>query len=208
VGPAAIPRAIPRSFSRPLARKIQHGLGLALTDASLGLGYVRKRSAEPGRYVWSLGYPLLCDVSPFRGKLPPDFASDLRAADPANYCRGLKDGDVVWVSSRRVAAFVRKVLPGLRARVSLVVTDGDEAFPSAHAGAIDVERFIEDPRILTIFTQNLDGSYPSVKLFHLPIGLDLHSMNRAGGFWGEGRMDAREQEATLEGIIAGLDPTD
>lgn len=183
-----------------------HRIGLAATDLALKRGIARRRSSAPGEFVWSLGYPLLCDVSPFRGELPPDYSSELPAAEPARYCRDIKEGNLVWVSSRRVASFALEVLPGIRSRFGLVITDGDEAFPSAHAGAIDVEGFIEDPRILTIFAQNLDGSYRSGKLFHLPIGLDLHSTNRVGGYWGEPRRSAREQESALKELLSGLAP--
>ena len=192
---------------RKIVLGVLRRLGLAVTDVSLSLGHPRRRGSGPTEFVWSLGYPLLCDVSPFPGRHPPDYSSQLAAVEPSRYCRGIRDGDVVWLPAGRVRTFVSKVMPETRKRFSLVITDGDEAFPSAHSGQVDMGGFITDRRILSVFAQNLDGSCRSAKVFHLPIGLDFHTINHFGGSWGERQQDAQEQESVLKEIIAGLRPT-
>ena len=167
-----------------------------------------RTGSEATGFIWSLGYALASDVSPFRGKLPPDYStSDIsQFMDPRRYARRVKEGDVVWVASRFLPHFIDDCIPRLRARVSLVVSDGDESFPSSLPGSINVQDFLDDARLLTVFAQNADGTCKHPKIRPLPIGLDFHTINRKGGYWGEKQRTAQGQERELASLIAKLPP--
>jgi hypothetical protein len=168
--------------------------------------YLDKKKSLPTKYIWSMGYSLLSDESPFRKAIYSGYSTydTNRFLDPSYYIKHiLRDGDIVWVAERYVENFAKKVLPRLESHVGLVITDGDESFPSLLKGKEDLERFIEDDRILTIFAQNFNGTYKSNKIYNLPIGLDFHSRNRKNGyFWDNTQLTAQEQEAELEEIIS------
>jgi len=155
----------------------------------------------PTELIWSLGYSLECDITPFRDKcFPADYftGSETAYLFPENYIYDVQDGNTVWITANRVHDFATKVLPKLKARVTLVISDGDDTFPSALERKMNVAAFINHPRILAIFSQNYDGSYPSGKIHNLPIGNDFHTINRNGGFWGSPQQNAQEQEKILK----------
>jgi hypothetical protein len=178
--------------------------------ASWVKSHVKNKGSSKTEFIWSLGYALFCDITPFPEKILPNYSTfpPLRAVDPRNYCFNIKPGDIIWLSSMYVEVFVNKVLPKITVPFSLIITDGDFSFPSGHMNKIDVAKFIEDSRVIAIFAQNLDATYPSTKLFNLPIGLDFHSINRKGGYWGMPQMTAQEQEYQLCRIRETALPTE
>jgi len=161
-----------------------------------------------GKYIWSMGYALLSDVSPFNGKLFPNYSTSDCSwyMDPRRYVWKIKKGDVVWVASRFLPVFIKECFPRVKTQITLVVSDGDESFPSSLSGSIDVLGFLNDARLLSIFAQNVDGFIKHPKIHHLPIGLDYHTINRRGGYWGEKRQTAQAQEHYLEDLILSLPP--
>jgi hypothetical protein len=167
-----------------------------------------KDGSKSTNFIWSLGYALECDVSPFRGVLPRDYSTGDRSwtLDPRRYARKPRSGDLVWVASRFLPVFFKECLPRIKVPFALVASDGDESFPGSSEDAAVMGAAIDDPRILAVFAQNADGSLKHPKLDPLPIGLDFHTVNRSGGFWGEERRTAQEQEERLNAIIAGSPP--
>lgn len=168
------------------------------------MGYIEKipfvaRKHAPSKYVWCMGFAYGSDVS-FKGK-----NRSLR-----KYLRPerVKSGDIVWVEPVSLQRFSTEYLPKINHPFVLVLTHGDEAFPSCFQDKIDVEKLINDPRVLHVFAQNCDYKGNSTKVSPLPIGLDLHTMeNRKEGAFGEQKTSAKEQEKKLEQILAGLKPT-
>lgn len=155
---------------------------------------------KPGKYVWSMGFAYDCDVTllKWKGKHPRHYLN----ADK------IKRGDVVWVQLRQVPNFYNDFLPKIQHPVVLVITDGDESFPSSCATSIDPEKLIRSDKIIHIFAQNCDYTGDSGKVTHLPLGIDLHSLAQKGGFFSEKKLQtSSNQEKVLEEVISHLKPT-
>ena len=58
--------------------------------------------------------------------------------------------------------------------VILVTTDGDRNVPSSY-NHITVNKILNSDKISKWYTQNYDGTLQHDKLFHIPIGFDLHT---------------------------------
>jgi len=180
----------------------------------LKLSYVKKMLAatlygsKPCKYIWSLGYALVSDITPFHGTLPSGYSTSDYSwfMDPRRYVRKIQKGAIVWIASRFLSVFVKECFPRVKTQITLVVSDGDESFPSSLSASIDVLSFLNDDRLLSVFAQNVDGSVKHPKIHPLPIGLDYHTINRRGGYWGEKRQTAQAQERYLENLILRLPP--
>lgn len=167
-------------------------------------GYIEKipfaaKRHSPAKYVWCMGFAHSADVS-FKGKN--------RSLRKYLHPERIKKGDIVWVEPISLQKFYSEYFPKIKNPFVLVLTHGDESFPSFFHDKIDVEKLINDPKILHVFAQNCDYKGSSTKVSPLPIGLDLHTMeNRKEGAFGEQKTSAKEQEIKLEGILASLKPT-
>ena len=148
-------------------------------------------------YVWSVGYAMECDYSPFR-ELPPDYRTHPPRSylSPKEYIYDVKKGSVVWVQEHKLKEFYKTVLPSIKKRFVLVISDGDESFPSSYRKHFPVDKLIAHPKITHIFAQNVDESHPKVS--HIPIGLDFHSM---------AQHSVEEQVAVIEEGLKSLLPT-
>ena len=121
----------------------------------------------------------------------------------------IRAGDVVWVPCRFVSPFYNKVLPCLEVPIVLMVTLGDESFPSETGlTPAQIDTLLAHDKILQIFAQNCDLSTPHPKVTPIPIGLDYHTIAYKGfsGGWGEVGSPL-EQEAQLKQIVSQLSPT-
>lgn len=143
-------------------------------------------------FVWNLGLALSCDVKP--DGIPT------KTFKPKHYFH-LKEGSVIWIKSSFVRKFYKEALPILDYPCILVISDGDESFPSSHKDGI---RLIESDKIKHIFAQNCDIVHKKVS--PIPIGIDFHSLAMEAK-WGEPRMTPKEQETYLKTLIATLEPT-
>lgn len=163
----------------------------------------------PSEYVWSLGYALASDINPFPEGLPFDFRSypPKPLTDPKNYVTNVKDGDVVWIQSAQLEKFYREVLPTLTKKVILIVSDGDHSFPSTYRSTFEIDKLIDDERIIHIFAQNVDYRTPQKKVSGIPIGIDFHSVAHFEGFFGEPHHPVKEQEEILNKILQSSPPT-
>lgn len=141
------------------------------------------------------------DVSPFTY-----FASAQHLFNASAYDDS-KEGDILWVQCRHLPNFVEWVLPNIAHRFVLVVSDGDETFPT-ECGLNDSEitDLLNQKNLLHIFAQNYDGT--NAKVSHLPIGMDFHTPAYKGrdGGWGQ-KGSPRQQEQELNNVMAELRPT-
>lgn len=157
------------------------------------------RDNTSSKYVWCMGFAHDCDIT-FSGKKK----SLHKYLQPEK----IKAGDTVWVEPQSLPKFYEEYLDKIQNPFVLILTHGDESFPSHFEKKIDVERLIADSRIMHIFAQNCDYKGSSSKVSHLPIGIDFHTMeNRKEGAFGEKQTSAKAQEKKLEAILAGLKPT-
>jgi hypothetical protein len=161
------------------------------------------------KYIWNLGIAQDCDVTPFKHAFPREYQTDppLLSVNPMSYIKRVKEGDVIWIQSSQLSRFVKFVLPRIKHRFTLIMSDGDQSFPSSHVRVIDVGKFLEDSRLIAVFAQNIDDTASHRKIKALPIGIDFHSMAKAGGAFGEPSYSASEQEAIINDILSALAPT-
>lgn len=159
---------------------------------------------ESSEFVWDLGLVLGCDKGL---KQSPKEYFEKNVFDARAY-KGIAEGDVVWVKSPFIKQFSKEVLPTVKNPFILVISDGDESFPSNSRLGKHLDDFINHHLILHIFAQNCDYQGSSNKVSPLPIGVDFHTLayKPSGIPWGE-KASPVEQEAALKGILHQLKPT-
>lgn len=158
-------------------------------------------------FVWNLGMAASCDIGPDKDprKLFPDYG-DPAARLNKDAFEAIKSGDIVWVCAYCVPLFNEKFLPNIKVPFVLVISNGDESFPSQFVADFDVDKFIGNKNIVHIFAQNCDYKGSSGKVSHLPIGMDFHSVGYKGGYWGE-TGSPHEQEKRLKALLKEFQPT-
>jgi len=155
-------------------------------------------------FVWSRGLALLCEHHGGRR-----FVREQRGGagkptmrfDPDAYDQ-VRDGDLVWVRLTALPQFIQEVLPRIRARFALVSGDEDWSMPSHLPAAREI---LDNPYVVCWFTQNLDGSDTSGKMFPLPIGIDFHTISHRRK-WGHRRATPQQQEEELQAVRASMPP--
>lgn len=155
-------------------------------------------------FLWNLGLASRADLGPDRDPIK-FFRHYYRTADHRDFAH-VKKGDVLWMRCTQVPDFARKILPTIKEPFILLISDGDESFPSG-CKDLDVDAFIAQDKIMHIFAQNCDYKGSSKKISHLPIGIDFHSIAYRGGWFGESSASPEAQEAQLKEILAELKPT-
>lgn len=173
----------------------------------------------PVELVWNKGIARLCDR-----RIPDEFpdrlayrpvptlagarmSDDLPAdviADPAGYA-DIREGEIVWVRLSWLPAFVRQVLPLIRAPFVLATGDSDSTVPAELPAGL-ASAILASPHLIRWFTQNHDGAEPG-RMAPLPIGIDFHSVAERP-MWGEGIASPSLQEGALRAIAAELPPLD
>ncbi len=171
---------------------------------------------KPVELVWNKGIARLCDR-----RIPDEFpdgctyapvptlagariAADLPAdviADPGRHA-DIREGEVVWVRLSWLPAFVRQVLPLVRAPFVLATADSDSSVPSELPEL--ARQVLGSPYVIRWFTQNHDGAAPD-RMAPLPIGIDFHSVAEQP-IWGESLASPSQQEVKLEAIRDALPP--
>jgi hypothetical protein len=174
---------------------------------------------KPVELVWNKGIARLCDR-----RFPDEFPDGLTytpvatlagarmsaalpadvIANPARYA-DIRKGELVWVRLSWLPAFVRQVLPLVRAPFVLATGDSDTSVPSELPAELARE-ILASPHVIRWFTQNHDGAAPD-RMAPLPIGIDFHSVAEHP-IWGETVASPSEQEAQLEAIAQALPPLD
>lgn len=125
-----------------------------------------------------------------------------------NAYREIRSGDVVWLKCCFLSQFCQEILPTLTKPVVLLISDGDESFPTECGSFFNIDQLLKNPWITHIFAQNNVYLGTSNKVSHVPIGLDFHTVAYRGtsGGWGE-KGSPHEQEAMLNCILSDLKPT-
>ncbi len=169
---------------------------------------------EKTHFLWHFAIAGSCDVMPERN--PFDYFNYqsiilVRRKPvflPERYF-GIKKGDTVWLQSRFLAQFCSQVLPKIADPFVLVMSDGDENFPSdIHLSEAELEQLLDDDRIIAVFSQNCDYQGTSPKVYQMPIGIDFHTIAYIGtGRWGVKKSSPGEQERFLKHLIRKLPPT-
>ncbi len=172
----------------------------------------------PVGLVWNKGIARLCDR-----RIPDEFPDGLTytpvptlagarlsaalpadvIADPARYA-DIRRGEIVWVRLPWLPAFVRQVLPLVRAPFVLATADSDSSVP--HDLPELAREILASPYVIRWFAQNHDGDAPD-RMAALPIGIDFHSVSERP-IWGESIASPRAQEVQLEAIARALPPTE
>lgn len=159
---------------------------------------------EQTEYIWNFGN--LVSISRGLNKKPVQYFETEHQFDACVY-QDIKKGDIVWIRGRFVSQFAQEILPHVKYPFLLVISDGDESFPSDCTG-VNIEDFIANKNIIHIFAQNCDYQGKSNKVSHLPIGLDYHTVayKDPHGGWGE-IGSPQQQETQLKSILKKLKPT-
>ncbi len=170
----------------------------------------------PVELVWNKGIARLCDrrfpdefpdgvtYTPVRTlagrRLTPDLPTDV-IAGPARHA-DIRAREIVWVRLSWLPAFVRQVLPLVRAPFVLATGDSDSSVP--HALPERAREILASPYVIRWFTQNHDGTAPE-RMAPLPIGIDFHTLSERP-VWDEPVASPREQETALQEIARALPP--
>jgi hypothetical protein len=112
--------------------------------------------------------------------------------DPHAYDE-VREGALLWVRLSALPQFLEEVLPRIRAHFALLTGDEDWSMPSHFPRAREI---LDDEHVVCWFSQNLDGSDASGKMFPLPIGIDFHTISNRRK-WGHPLATPREQEQEL-----------
>ena len=163
---------------------------------------------ETTEYVWHFDLAQACDIG--LNSSPVEFfekEQDCYVFNPLPY-KNIHRNDIVWVRCRFIPQFSKKILPHVQHPFTIVISAGDESFPSNIAERINIEEFIENDNIIHIFAQNCDYNGPSKKITRIPIGMDFHTIayNGTNGGWGE-KGSPRGQEEVMNQILSSLSPT-
>ncbi|MCC6983226.1 MAG: hypothetical protein IT535_08140, partial [Bauldia sp.] len=140
----------------------------------------RRPDPAPSSFLWSKGYPSLCDVAGPEGY----WRARTETCQPASFFREhFSDAHgLVWVRLSTQSRdgkkcdldhFVEGALPTIRQPFALLTTDGDVLVPSGLATAT-VDALLASPWLVAWHTQNHDG-HADPRFRPLPIGLDFHS---------------------------------
>jgi len=167
--------------------------------------YTQALEWDTTHYIWDFGLISACDKG--MDKKPQIYFSCEHEFDKHAY-QACKAGDIVWVQCRFLSEFYQQVLPTLKHPIVLLVSDGDESFPSDCDKNFNIEDLLSHPLIIHVFAQNCDYAGSSKKVSHIPIGMDFHTVAYKGesGGWGEKGLP-QEQEAQLRDILKTLKPT-
>lgn len=155
-------------------------------------------------FLWNLGLASRAEWGP--GRNPFHFFDHYYDLREHRSFAHVKRGDVVWMRCVQVPTFAQEILPTLAEPIILLISDGDESFPSGCQG-LEIDALLAHDKILHVFAQNCDYKGSNKKISPLPIGIDFHSIAYRGGWFGESAQSPEEQESQLKEILAGLKPT-
>lgn len=156
-------------------------------------------------FIWNFGLAISCDIMPLKNAA--QYVNGRWPYDQPNQYLNIKSGDTVWLQCRSFVKFLNEALPSVKEPFVLVINDGDESFPSDILSHKQIEKILEDERIIAIFAQNCNYQGPSTKVHHIPIGIDFHSIAYGDGKWGIPRSSPQQQQKKLNSIISNLKPT-
>uniref|UniRef100_A0A6C0DGV9 Exostosin GT47 domain-containing protein n=1 Tax=viral metagenome TaxID=1070528 RepID=A0A6C0DGV9_9ZZZZ len=107
----------------------------------------------------------------------------------------LKPGTSVYIISSSLPDFFRKAWSQIKVPIILVSGDCDETMPTDLFDAANLQLFLNDPRLIAWFAQNMVSVHP--KLHQIPIGMDYHTLSvNTSHAWGP-KQTPLEQESVL-----------
>lgn len=148
-------------------------------------------------YVSTFGIIRACDKG-FHGDIKKFLEEDSRILDVSLY-DGIQADDVIWIRSLLLPQFVEKILPDIKVPVKLVISYGDENFPSDFHNVFDVNLLLNNHYLIRIFAQNCDIIHN--KVVPIPIGLDFHTLAYRGGGWGDPETTEEEQDNMIHRLF-------
>ena len=154
--------------------------------------------------IWNFGIISNCDKG--LNQPPVEYFAKEPQFDKSAYAQ-IARGDVVWIKTEFIARFYREVFPEVTEPFVLVVSEGDDSFPSDCAlSAAEIEQLLSSPNLIHLFAQNCNYAGQSQKVSPIPIGMDFHTVGYRGGGWGE-RGSVEDQLELLDAILSRLQPT-
>jgi hypothetical protein len=124
---------------------------------------------------------LHCTLVSSRGLLKSCDVHDLNPISSHNELykydwKQLRDGSTVYVTTEAISNFAKYVMNTIEANFILISGDSDlSVWEDIFPNETSFHQFINHPRLLRWYAQNMVTNHPHPKLFHLPIGLDYHS---------------------------------
>jgi hypothetical protein len=116
------------------------------------------------------------------GISPPNPQSDKKEVYKCNW-KKIKPYSIVYITGSSVYSFIKKSLPNITVPFVLVTGDSDASIPIHVLSRADFNKFINNPRVVHWFSQNLVVKHP--KLSIIPIGMDYHSLTKGNrSSWG------------------------
>ena len=110
----------------------------------------------------------------------------------------------VYVCSDALERFALEYAPGIEFPYTLVAGDSDREVSEALCASPYINSIIESDWLVRWFAQNLTCNHP--KLFHLPIGLDYHTVHEQPFHWGLKALSPVAQEFSLLEILQRSSP--
>lgn len=162
---------------------------------------------ETTEFIWNFGIINSCDLG-CPTEAPQEYFSKSKQKYPSpKTFEAVKPGSIIWLKCEFVQQFIQETLPEINSPFVLVISDGDDSFPSeAHLGT-SIDTYLSNENIIHIFAQNCDYSGKSSKLSHLPIGVDYHSIAYSKKSYRGEKGSPSSQEAALKKILKELQPT-
>ena len=123
--------------------------------------------------------------------------------------RGVENGGVIFLPCQNLPHFCSQFLDNIEQPFSLIISPGDEMFPSESGLTQDeVNRLLSHRYLRKVFVQNYDGTMAHPKITLIPIGLDYHTVGykSSQGWWGV-RGTPLVQEMQLLDVLRKLEPT-
>ncbi len=176
-----------------------------LSTTTINAADFRVDKWQQTKFIWDFGLISLCDKGV--PSSPIQYFKSEPVFNPSLY-QNIQEGDIVWIKCLFIPRFYKEILPYVDHPFIVVISDGDESFPTDCPVDFDIEEFIQNENVFHIFTQNYDYHGPSEKVSHIPIGMDFHTIGykSANGGWGE-IGTPENQEAILDNLLTHLPPT-
>jgi hypothetical protein len=111
-----------------------------------------------------------------------------------------RSGNSIYVCTDALRNFCENFLPHLHEPFVLISGDSDAAISEPFIAEPAIATILENTYLLRWYAQNLSTHH--TKLFHLPIGLDYHTMWERPGLWGASAISPIAQENVLQNMLA------
>ena len=158
----------------------------------------KNESEENCIYISSYGIMKSCNI--YSSTTP---ISSIKVLKDYDFTKGF-DNCCIYICTSALPEFVSKI-NNINYKFILVSGDADETTPTdIFTNNEEFNKFIENDKILHWYTQNCIGKH--IKLSHIPIGLDYHTMsNNKNHQWGDS-MTPKQQEELLMNISKDAKP--